>query len=170
MEQTAPPSIVAGDSASWRVTLPEYPAGDWTLRYSLINANALHTIEASADGDEYLVTLAPATTAGWAPGRYEVTAYVESATERHTLGHGHIQIQPNPVSGPRDTRSHARKVLDAIESFLETGDIMAGQVQIADRRIANIPIPDLLSLRDRYRAEVKREESGGKAGRLYVRL
>ena len=61
-------------------------------------------------------------------------------------------------------------MLDAINAFLETGDQVAGQVQIADRRIAMIPIPDLLALRDRYLAEVAREDGQGVGGRVYTRL
>jgi hypothetical protein len=34
--------------------------------------------------------------------------------------------------------------------------------------LENYPLPDLLKLRDRYRAEVRREESGG--GRMLVSL
>lgn len=56
--------------------------------------------------------------------------------------------------------SHATTMLAAIEAVLEgriTSDIE--QYSIAGRQITKIPITELLVLRDRYKAEVAREEA-----------
>ncbi len=57
-----------------------------------------------------------------------------------------------------DDRSHARKVLDAIEAFIEGNDLQAAAVVIGERQIRNIPIPELLKLRQRYLQEVAVED------------
>ncbi|MCR6700866.1 MAG: hypothetical protein NVV68_06840 [Dokdonella sp.] len=71
-----------------------------------------------------------------------------------------------------DTRSHARKVLDAINAWLESRSPAAGEMQLGERRIRNHPIPELLAFRDRYAAMVAAEDAGsaGPMRRLMVRL
>jgi hypothetical protein len=51
-------------------------------------------------------------------------------------------------------------MLDAINAWMESKAPVAGSMEINGRKIAYFPLPDLLKLRDRYRAEVAREETG----------
>ncbi|AOH37550.2 hypothetical protein BGP89_11330 [Luteimonas sp. JM171] len=172
MLPTTPPcELTAGDSASWSPDLPQTPPPAWSVTYTLIGAEAVHSVSATADGDRHVVALSSEDTGGWAPGRYQVLGHASRGDDRTTFHRSELVVHPDPAqAAPTDPRSHARRVLDAIEAFLETGDQVAGQVQIADRRIAMIPIPDLLAMRDRYRAEVARESGQGVGGRVYTRL
>ena len=169
---SAPPTeIRAGDTVQWRRTLPDYLAGDgWSLRYALVSASAAYNATAASDGDDHLLTVAATTTAGWAPGRYALTEYVVKGAERFTLATTQLQVLPDlaAASSGLDTRTHARKVLDAIEAGLESKAPVAGMLEIAGRRIQHYPLGDLLALRDRYRAEVRREAGG--LGIMRVRL
>lgn len=171
LPNTPPCELTAGDSVSWSPDLPDTPPPDWAVSYTLIGAQAVHSVSAVADGARHVVALSSDDTAAWAPGRYTVVGHASRGDDRVTFHRSELLVLQDPATAtPADTRSHARRVLEAIETFLETGDQVAGQVQIADRRIAMIPIPDLLAMRDRYRAEVARESGQGVGGRVYTRL
>ena len=60
---TEPETITAGDSLTWKRTLADYPAGTWTLKYRLINADGKIDITATASGTDHLVSVEPATSA-----------------------------------------------------------------------------------------------------------
>jgi hypothetical protein len=174
-----PQRIRAGDTWVWRrEDLSDYPAPTWTLYYRLKNAASHIEFTASADGAYHLVTVAAATTAAYTAGRYRWVAYVEAGSERYEINEGTIEVEPafNNASA-LDDRSHARKMLDAIESVLEgraTKD--QEEYQIGSRSLKRTPIKDLLALRDKYRAEVYQEQlqenarSGTKGAKLVVRL
>ena len=75
--------------------------------------------------------------------------------------------------------SHAQTVLDAIEAVIENRASLDQQsYTIAGRRLDRMPIADLLMLRDRYKAEVFKEEVeariaaglGGSKRNIKVRL
>ncbi len=52
--------------------ISDYPASEWTLTYYLRKDGATATsFSATADGDTHLVTVAAATTAGYAAGVYD---------------------------------------------------------------------------------------------------
>lgn len=175
---TAIPSrIIAGDTLQFR--RPEqvdYPASDgWELHFTLVGASAVQSFAASNDADGWLVNVPSATTAAWASGRYTLTEYAKNGSERRTLRQRSVTVAPNLAGAQAgaDTRTHARKVLDAIEAWLESRAPTTGEFQVAGRRLQNYPIPELLALRDKYRAEVMREEAaerGGRFGRLLVRM
>ena len=68
---TEPAAVNAGDTVRWRRALADYPASaGWALTYTLLNAAGKITITASAQGDDHLVSVPAATSAGWAAGDY----------------------------------------------------------------------------------------------------
>ena len=72
-----------------------------------------------------------------------------------------------------DTRSHAQKMLDAIEAWLESKAPTAASVEIAGRKISNYPLADLLALRSKYKFEVSQETgiaTGKRGSKLLVRF
>lgn len=168
-----PCEIPAGDSLTFRATLPDYPASQgWALAYTLASTAGVHSIPTTADGDVHVVDVSASTTATWAAGRYRVQAAVTKGSERRTVDAFDVRVLPNLIAAtdPVDTRSHARKVLDAIEAYIETGSPTAASVQIGVRQVQNIPLPELLAFRGRYRIEVRREESGGRSSRILTSL
>ena len=172
----APTTLRAGDTATWRRSLGDYPAsGGWQLKYTLVATSGAYNFSATADGDDFVVSVAPATTATWVAGAYNLTEYVTNGTDRYTLATTRVQVLPDlaAASTGADTRTHARKTLEAIEAWLESRAPAVAKVEIAGRRIENYPLSDLLALRDRYKAEVAREDAaanGGRTGRLLVRF
>lgn len=172
-----PVELRAGDTLKWTRSLPDYPAGaGWALSYSLVGRNGAHTFTGTADGDGFDVTVSKTVSAVFAAGRYRLTEFVSKGTERFTTAIKDVTVLADLAGATTatDTRSHAQKVLDAIEAYLETGAPTAASVEIAGRKISNYPLTDLLALRSRYQAEVaaeKRVASGlGGLGVVFARF
>ena len=167
-----PAKVRAGDTVTWRRTLDLYPAtAGWTLYYRLINAGAKIDITATADGASHLVTVAKATTAGWSAGDYSWVSWVASGTERVTLAQGAITVLPDlaAITAPGyDTRSQAKKMLDAIDAALlslSSGERLAVvEAEVSARRL-KYDMSGLLKLRDVYAAQVRSEESAERVAR-----
>lgn len=163
VQTSEPASLTAGDTAKWQKTFPDYPATDgWVLSYALVKSGNRITFSAGASGADHLINVSAAITAGWTVGRYQWQSSVTLAGERFTVGTGQIEILPNfaAASNGADGRSHARKVLEAIEATLEGRAGQAHmQYRIGERELRFIPIPELLILRDRYRSEVRAEDA-----------
>lgn len=156
-----PAQITAGDTAVWSRSGGNYRASDgWTLSYAFVGIASVYSAHADADGDDYLVTIAATATLGWQPGAYTVQEYVTKGDERHTLSTARLQVLPNlaAATAGMDTRSHAQKVLDAINAWLETKAPVYGAMEINGRKISYYPVADLLKLRDRFRREVLTEQ------------
>ena len=82
------------------------------------------------------------------------------------MGGGTITVQPAFSASTLDSRSHARKVLANINAYLENANnLTAAKYEIAGRSLQRISIAELLTLRDRYRAEVAREDAAANAAR-----
>lgn len=112
-----PATIVAGDSLTWKRTLADYPAGTWSLKYRLINANGAIDVTSTASGTDHLVTVAATESAGWAAGKYSMVSYVEQGATRITLGSATVIIQPNlAVLATRDVRTAAAKIVDQLRA------------------------------------------------------
>jgi len=159
---TVPVAVTAGDTLQWRISLADYPASaGWTLKYRLINAGHKYDITAATDGDDHLVIVPAATSAAYAAGDYSWQGYVERGAERFTVATGSLTIHPDLAAQAAglDTRSHARKMLAAIESWLESRDPGVAEYEIAGRRMKYIPKNELIALRSKYQFEVQREEA-----------
>jgi hypothetical protein len=164
--------LIAGDTLDFVDTVAAYPASDlWTLKYRLVPqftspAQSPITLTASAEGDDYRVQAMAATTALWAAGFYSWARWVEKGAMRIGLGSGRLQVNADPATAVAglDTRTHARKVLDAIEAVLEnraTKD--QEEYSIEGRSLKRTPLADLIALRSQYSIEVQREERAARA-------
>jgi hypothetical protein len=163
---TEPATLVAGDTATWTKSLSDYPASaGWVLSYALVKSGTRITFNASASGDDHLVSEAPVTTAAWAAGDYQWTAKVSLAGAVYTVASGAVTIAADysAATGGLDARSHARTTLDALEAWIEGRNMGVAEYEIAGRRMKSIPIPDLLVLRDRYRRDVRSEDDAARA-------
>mgnify|MGYP007002354793 CR=1 FL=1 len=166
-----PRSLRAGDTATWRRSLSDYPASSgWVLSYVLVKSDTQIIITANASGADHLVSVVPATTLGWIPGIYAWQERVALAGAIHTLSTGTLEIIASFAAATTglDARSHAQKTLSALESWIECHDLAVADYEIAGRKMQFIPIADLLQLRDAYRREVRGQ--GGQSGRVYMRF
>lgn len=173
-----PARVIAGDTAKWLKMLPEYPASaGWALSYELVSAAQRYTFNATPADDDHLVQVGAAATALWVPGAYQGRGRVSLSGEVFTVAQWALQVAPS-FGTAVDARSSARRTLDAIEAVLEgRASSSTQEYSIAGRSLKYIPIPELLTLRDRYRQDVAAEENaanlaagGLPRGRIYVRF
>ena len=178
---TEPSQVRAGDTVKWTRLLSDYDPATWILSYALRGLPGKIDITASDNGDgSHLVSVTPATSTAWEPGIYSWAAQVTDGTDVYTVDHGTIEVLDDlsAISGVHDGRTHAKKVLDAIEAVLENRATKDQEsYSIAGRSLSRTSIADLLKLRDRYRGEYVQEiraEKGsndeGHHGRILVRF
>lgn len=119
---TEPSRVTAGDTITWLKSLPDYPANaGWVLGYTLINQSSKKTITATASGADHLVIVPAATSATWTAGLYTWVSSMSKGADRYTIGTSTITIDPDPTAvASFDTRSSARKALEAVNSAMET--------------------------------------------------
>lgn len=176
MDYREPLEIAAGDTLSWTRTFNDYPAGDgWVLKYAF-RGPAVVNLTSAADGDSHVTTIAVDTFT--TAGTYFVQGYVEKGSERRTVYSGRLKVTPNLAaiaSGTYEGRSHAQKVVDAIEAVIE-GRASKDQQEmwIDGEKLVRTPVADLLKLRDRYRQELsaqddKERRRQGRGGRRIIR-
>jgi hypothetical protein len=168
-----PPVITAGDTIRWQISLPDYPASaGWTLKYALVSAAGKHDVTSIAAGADHLVEIAAATSAGYAAGLYQYQKYVEKGAgetlERITLDLGTLTVARSlaALATATDTRSFARRALDAIEAVIENRAGRSDKEYEIDhggsrQRLESLPLLDLLAARDRFAALVWQEEHPG---------
>lgn len=175
-----PTSIRAGDSVAWLRTLDDYPATeDWVLTYTILSASApVITLTATPSGSDHAVTLAAATTATWPAGRRTWFARVGKGAEAHTVGEGALDILPDPTAlSTHDGRTHARRMLEAIEATLE-GCATAAQLDVVEWEISGRKMKydraTLIRLRNLYKIETTREDTAAGRnrgrGRIMLRM
>ena len=175
---TEPHTHRAGDTLTWRRTVADYPATDgWALAYTLLSPTADKiTLAATPSGPDYLVSVAAGITATWPAGPRTWVARVTQGAEVHTIGTGTLTVLPDLTAATTfDGRSHARKMLEAIEAAL-LGAATAGQLDVLEadfntRRI-KYDRAGLIKLRSLYAVEVAREDAaaGLSAGRGRIML
>jgi hypothetical protein len=163
-----PTTLRAGDTIEWDETVSDYPAGNnYTLAIDLRSKDkAPITITATANGNDYAISVAPATSATWPAGNYFYQAYVykssnNTISEKYTLQNGQIKILPNltGVDSQADLRSIAEKNLDMIEARLSgdtSPDVMS--YSIAGRSLSKRSWDELMSMRAYWKEEVRVEQ------------
>ena len=160
---TEPSRITAGDTVTWLKSLSDYPANSgWVLSYTLINATSKISITASGLDADHLVNVAAATSAAWTAGTYTWLAVVTQGAERYTVGQGSVTIAPNLAAvSTYDTRTTAKKALEAVNTLLETYGSKAYLAGYEiDGRKQNFQTPgDFLAFRSKLIAEVAREDN-----------
>jgi hypothetical protein len=160
IQTNEPTSLRAGDTWKWTRSLADYPAGTWTLKYRFAHPTASKfEITATASGTDHSVTVSAATSGGYTAGNWTWIAWVEAGSEKFTVDTGAMVIQPDYRAGTAalDDRSHARKVLAAIEARIEGRALDVGETEIAGRRIKYMPMADVLKAYSFYKSLVAAE-------------
>jgi hypothetical protein len=170
--QGVPGSLIAGDAWAWRADglAAVYPAPAYSLAYHLAPRAGGPALVAPAtpDADGFLVSVAATATAALVAGPWVWALRVTRASDAAavTEATGCVEICPNPSSGA-DTRSQARRLLDAINAVLERRagkDVDAYTIE--GRSLTRIPFAELRATRARLLREVAAEDGGGPGGGL----
>ena len=165
--QKEPSTLVLGDYWAWkRDDLADtYPIGSYALTYEFHNDSGgggvnKFTLTATEANDTYYIEAASSSTTGYAIGDYIWEAYITKASDsnRVMVDSGRTTITQNLADTNADLRSHAKKVLDAIEAVIENRASMdQSSMSIAGRSLSRMSVDELLTFRDRYKAEYLKE-------------
>ena len=118
-------------------------------------------------GTDYTFTLDNSSTASYTAGDYVWFLKVLQTSDSETLviDSGKITVKDNYFATTGDTRSHAKVMLDKIESILENrADADVSSYSIAGRSLNKLKVDELLRWRDYYRAEYKKEVAEFRTG------
>lgn len=169
---TEPTELTAGTNWRWDRRLPAHLAADgWTLKYAVRGPEDLD-VTATADDDTYQIRVTPAQSTIDA-GTYRLIGYLEKGepvTDRDIIYDAPLTVLANPLLSV-GRRSHAEETLFLIEAAIE-GRIPADResFEIDGTQITRIPIDQLLKLRGRYAALVKRQRRRGSFSSVEVQF
>jgi hypothetical protein len=160
-----PASITAGLSFKAKlISLREYPAPEWGLAVILRGPSA-QVITAQPEGAQHRLEASATATKTWAPGAYLYSVRVMRGDDVLEVERGSTFIARDleALEGVQDVRTHARRTLDAIEAVIEKrASLDQSRYVINNRELERTPIRDLLLLKDRYAALVRREEAAAR--------
>ena len=159
-----PVTIYKGETVVWnRKDLTDYPVGSyamsWTARLESNGGTSFSATVTEVD-DYYKFTLDNSATGGYTTGDYFWVLKVtqSSDSEELIIDTGKITVKDNYFGSTGDTRSHAKIMLDKIESILEgRADADVSSYSIQGRSLSKISINELLQWRDYYKAEYQKE-------------
>lgn len=159
MDDKFPRSITAGLTLSALLSFDGYPSSDWTATAYLRGPGSIDIV-AEPEDDAHHFAATAVESGAWPAGRYAASIRVTDGTDVFELDAFEVEILADLALAPAglDHRSHAKRVLDAIEAVIES---RASKDQesytINGRSLSRTPISDLLALRDKYRREVAAE-------------
>jgi len=171
-----PEEMRAGVTWEWRREdlSTDFPAsGGWSLKYWFKKEGAVpgnFSIDATASGAFFAVSVLAATTAAYVAGNYTWAAIVTKATDIRQVDTGRMVILPRyDQVANLDDRSHARKVLEAIEAVIENRASSTQREMVSftiGNRSQNFDISEskatLLELHSKYKWLVANEEARAK--------
>ena len=120
--ETEPLEFYSGETVKWeRTDLSDYQAPTWTLYYTLQKSGTRIQFNSSQDGStaSHLISLTPATTAGYTVGLYHWVVEARDGTDVYVVDEGYLEIKTDfaEQSSGYDDRSVAKKMVDAYESL-----------------------------------------------------
>lgn len=153
-----PTLIVAGTTLKFIRDYDLDPAS-WTATAYLTSAANSYNVTASDNGDgRFLFNAASAVTTTWVAGDYKLSIQATDGSETYVIEVASVLVEP-ALGSATDVRSHARKVLDALEAVLEGKASKDQQAySIRGRSLSRMSPGELLDWRDRYKSEVNREK------------
>ena len=159
-----PITIYKGETVVWnRKDLTDYPVGSYAMSWvARLESNGGTSFSATVTevDDYYKFTLDNSATGGYTTGDYFWVLKVtqSSDSEELIIDSGKITVKDNYFGSTGDTRSHAKIMLDKIESILEgRADADVSSYSIQGRSLSKISINELLQWRDYYKAEYQKE-------------
>lgn len=161
-----PSKITAGDKIEFTESNDNYPASaGWTAKYRLINSSGHIDIISTADGDNHSFILNSADTALYTAGGYDAILYFDSGVTQQIEEKAYVSIEANPlVVDTYDTRSHARRTLELIETAIE-GRLAKQQMSIqittrggSSRMLQYLSPKELIEARAYYKSLVAQED------------
>ena len=159
-----PVTIYKGETVVWnRKDLTDYPVGSYAMSWSArleSNGGTSFTATVTEVDDYYKFTLDNSATGGYTTGDYFWVLKVtqSSDSEELIIDTGKITVKDNYFGTTGDTRSHAKIMLDKIESLIEgRADADVSSYSIAGRSLNKLSVQELTEWRNYYKAEYQKE-------------
>lgn len=117
--EAIPLQIVAGTTVKWRYEHDDFPPDTWVLTTTFIGLHNQISVAGIDEGDAaHHMTLTPVETSAMAPGRWSWSARMDDGTDRQVVQQGVTFLTPDITIATTgaDNRTHAEKMLDAIEN------------------------------------------------------
>ena len=172
---TEPEVLVIGDRWVWKRTDlgSTYAPSSYALSYRarlLGSGSTNFSFTASESGTEYIVEVASSTTTNYTAGTYAWNMYItrSSDSERIALDSGKFEVKTNLVTSEADPRTHASKMVDHLESTLQSlAQKLTTAYSISDRSNTLRSMDEVESQLNIYRARKDREimKDRAKSGR-----
>ena len=124
------------------------------------NGSTRFSATVTESGTEYTFTLDDSATANYTAGDYFWVLKViqTSDSEKLVIDSGKMTVKDNFFATTGDTRSHAKIMVDKIESILEgKADSDVSSYSIGNRSLSKMTPEELTTWRDYYKAEYNRE-------------
>ena len=160
-----PVSFYKGETVVWKRT--DIGADYSPSSYSMVweaslesNGSTRFSATVTESGTEYTFTLDNSATAGYTAGDYIWFLKVLQTSDSETLviDSGKLTVKDNYFATTGDTRSHAKVMVDKLESLLEgKADADVSSYAIAGRSLNKLTVEEMLKWRDYYKAEYQRE-------------
>jgi len=159
-----PTELQLGDFWAWKREdlSDDYPVADYSLssEFNLVDGAtpSNFTLTATESNDNYIIEAN--NTASYTKGNYNWVSYMTRSSDsaRVKLEEGFVEVQDNYATTSASVRSHAKIVLDSIEAVIENrANIDQSSMSIAGRSLSRMSIDELLTFRDRYKAEYLKE-------------
>lgn len=157
-------TLVAGETLNFLATTPDYPASAGWVVTLYLNPRAGGTatsVTGTASGDDHLLQVSAATTAGWAPGAWAWETWAAKGGERYRLEAGQLQVQAGLIgaAGGLDTRSQAQRALDDAEAALAAWTPTTKRYRINGREMEFNAPADIIAVINHWRTAVKSEQA-----------
>jgi len=162
---TEPEILVVGDRWVWKRTVigSTYAPSSYALSYRarLLGAGSTNfSFVASESGTDYLVEIASSTTVNYSSGTYAWSMYItrSSDSERFALDTGKFEVQENLVTSSADPRTHAGKMVDYLETTLESlAQKLTTSYSVSDRSNTLRSIDEVRGELNYYKTVFRRE-------------
>jgi len=162
-----PDRLVTGDRFAWQRPdlVSDYPLADYTMTYHFSQdsgGGGTHHFTLSsteADNNYYFEKPSSETTSlvagDW---KWQLYAIRTSDSQRITIDYGITKFSLGELDTNNDLRTHAKKVLDAIEAVIEgRATIDQSSFSLGGRSLSRMSVDELMTFRDRYHAEYLKE-------------
>ena len=162
-----PEVLTIGDRWVWKRTDlgTDYPPSSYALSYSARLQGAGSTaisITASESDNDYLVEVASATRASYTAGTYSWSNFITRSSDyqRIQIDSGDFEIKTNLATSTADPRTHAEKMVDHLESTLESlAQKLTTSYSVSDRSNTLTSMEDVRNQLDYYKGKVKSDNN-----------
>ena len=160
-----PISFYKGETIVWKRT--DIGADYAPSSYSMVweaslesNGSTRFSATVTESGTEYTFTLDDSATASYTAGDYIwfLKVIQDSDSEKLVIDSGKLTVKDNYFATTGDTRSHAKVMVDKLESLIEgKADADVSSYSIAGRSLNKLTVEELLKWLDHYKAKYQKE-------------